>query len=87
MVFIISQKVPDPRVVGIPLGSQPMDPRGDVMRKAQRGKAPGSARLQWAWKHGQSAQVMDTGQTELVRTQVMWEKLVLAIRTTRSRLS
>lgn len=37
MCFIISPKVPDPRVVEIPLGSQPMDPRGDVMRKAQRG--------------------------------------------------
>ena len=27
MCFIISQKVPDSRVVEIPLGSQPMDPR------------------------------------------------------------
>lgn len=42
MCFIISQKVPDSRVVEIPLGSQPMDlrfvsSRGDVMLKAQRG--------------------------------------------------
>ena len=33
LCFIISQKVPDSRVVEIPLGSQPMDPRGSTGSK------------------------------------------------------
>lgn len=90
MCSIVSRKVPDPRVVKTHLGSKPMDPRrghssrDDVLLKAQRRQAPGSARLQSPWKPGEAAQATAAGQTEPARTQVMWDKLVLTLRMTRS---